>query len=167
MPEEFLGVGKGAPWVLLLSLFCVLAGLSWHKPYFISDQGNKFLADFLDNDLLAVLGFITAVGNAATLNIFLHLNKLEDESDFKPRRVRGSLKNSATSLVYVFLVAFVVVSVKPILPSDQRWEAFANTVGICCVFFSLSVLRDLTITVFHIPTKKRILEIKLRNLDRN
>lgn len=159
----FWVVGKAAPWVLLLALLAVLLGVSVHHSHFLSDSGNPFLKDFMDNDILSVLGFITAVGNAATLSIFLHLNHLEDETLAKFTRTRSSLRKSAVSLVYIFLIAFIALVIKPLLGNGEVSSAIINGVGIVCIFFSLSVLRDLTLTVFGIPTKKRIAEIKAEN----
>lgn len=133
------------------------------NPTYLSDQGNPFLREFMDNDILSVLGFLTAVGNAATLGIFLHLNKLEDETNFKAKRTKISLKKSAVSLVYSFLIVFVVLVAKNWLPSKELYSALANSVGVAMVFFSLSVLRDLTLTVFGIPTKKIVESYEKKN----
>lgn len=156
-------MGKSAPWVLLLAISALLLAVSIHYSHYLSDEGNPFLKDFMDNDILSVLGFITAVGNAATLSIFLHLNRLEDETPVKFSRTRSSLKKSAVSLVYIFMIAFLALITKPLLGSAEVSSAIMNSIGIICIIFSLSVLRDLTLTVFGIPTKKRIAEIEAEN----
>lgn len=158
-----MAVGKGAKWTLFLALCSFLAAVSFTNPEHLSDDGNSFLRDFLDNDLLSVLGFITAVGNASVLSIFLHLNHLEDEASFKTTRTRESLRKSAVSLVYVFLFSFVVVVLKPRLSHTEELNALFNSLGIVAVYFCLSVLRDLTLVVFAIPTKKKIAEMQERN----
>jgi hypothetical protein len=149
-------VGREVKWVLLLAVCSLLLSVSIKYPHFLSDTGNEFLRDFVGVNLLSVLGFITAVGNAATLSIFLHLNQLDDNADFAAKRTKRSLKLSAVSLVYVFSIAFVAVVLKGIFGSDERAEALFNSVGIVAVFFSLSVLRDLTLTVFAIPTVREV-----------
>lgn len=156
-------MGRDAPIILFIFLCSLLATFILLRPEYLSDDGNKFLRDFLDNDILSVLGFITAVGNAATLSIFLHLNSLEDEVKFKANRSKKSLKKSAISLVYAFLIAFFAVTIKHPISNSPHWTAFINSIGVACVFFSLSVLRDLTLFVFGIPTKTKILEIQKKN----
>lgn len=156
-------VGKGGPWLLLLALCAALLAISFTHPQHLSDDGNDFLSGFLDNDILSVLGFITAVGNAATLSIFLHLNNLEDRTDAKFVRTKNSLRLSAITLVYVFLIAFFAAILKPAIVTTSTGEAIFNSIGIVCVYVSLSVLRDLTLTVFNIPTVKKIEEIKKSN----
>lgn len=156
-------MSKSAPWIFFATLLSVLLFLCALKPSLLSDTGNAFLKDFLDNDILSVLGFITAVGNASVLSIFLHLNMLEDKTEAKFVRARRSLKKSAVSLIVVFLVAFFVLIVKPMLTSEDVITAIANSIGILCVFFSLSILRDLTLTVFSIPTARKIAEVAAKN----
>lgn len=147
--------------------FCLLAAIlltvSVFVPDYLSDAGNRFLREFLDIDVLSVLGFITALSNAAVLSIFLHLNYLDDEVGFSGKHVRGGLKVSALSLIIVFLLAFVTVIIKPVVPDWDILSAVLNSVGILCVVFSLSVLRDILITVTKIPTKKAIRKAQEEN----
>ena len=152
-------MGKGARWVSYL-LFCsVLIAISARYPSLLSDKGNEFLKDFLDFQILSVLGVLTAVGNAASLTIFLRLREIEDNSPARFNRASKSLKKSALSLLAVFLVAFGAVVIKPLLPEVERYQALINSVGIACVVFALSVIKDLTMTVFAIPNRERIMEI--------
>lgn len=151
-------------------VFCGLAAClftcSFYAPQFLSDTGNEFLKDFLDNDILSVLGFITALANASVLNIFLHLNYLKDEAQFTGRHIRRGLKLSAVSLIVVFLFAFLIVIAKPIVPAWEILNAILNSVGILCVFFSLSVLREIMITVVSIPSKSDIKKAQEENRKR-
>lgn len=156
-------MGKDAPIVIFIAVLAVLFSVSIFNPQALSDLGNAFLKDFMDNDILSVLGFITAVGNASTLSILLHLNHLEDETSAKFIRTKKSLRSSAVSLVFIFIVIFVTLIVKPLLPALEIYQAFSNSIGIIGMYFSLSVLRDITITVFKIPTKKEILRIAEEN----
>lgn len=160
-------MSKNAPWLVFATILVALLTVSALAPELLSDSGNSFLKDFLDNDILSVLGFITAVGNASVLSIFLHLNRLEDETEAKFKRTRSSLKKSSVSLIVVFLITFIVLILKPILGASQVVSACMNSIGILCVFFSLSVLRDLTLTVFAIPTARKIAEIAAKNKANN
>lgn len=154
---------KGIVPLLFCGLFAVLVTTSYFAPNYLSDSGNSFLRDFMDVDVLSVLGFVTALSNASILSIFLHLNYLDDEVEFTGTRVRRSLRHSAVSLVAVFLLSFVIVVVKPILPQHENLSALMNTFGILCVVFSLSVLRDISITVARIPSKRAIRKIQEEN----
>ena len=149
--------------ILFCLLFAVLMTASLFFPQFLSDQGNQFLQEFMDIDILAVLGFITALSNASILSIFLHLNYLDDEVMFSGKRVRGSLKLSAVSQSYGLLLSWVGVIIKPIIPQEVHLIAVLNSIGILCVVFSLSVLRDISLTVAKIPTKRKIRELQKKN----
>jgi hypothetical protein len=132
-------------------------------PSYLADSGNAFLKDFMDNDVLSVLGFITALSNASILSIFLHLNYLDDEAQFAGTNVRRTLRLSGLSLIVVFLIAFAIVIVKPIAPELIQLSAVLNSFGILCVVFSLSVLRDILITVTKIPTVRAIKKAQQEN----
>jgi hypothetical protein len=141
----------------------MLLMISFLFPEFLADDRNSFLQDFLDNDLLSVLGFITALSNASILSIFLHLNYLEDAVQFAATNARRTLRLSGLSLIVVFLLAFAVLIVKPIVPDWARLNAVLNSLGILCVVFSLSVLRDILITVTVLPTKRAIRKAQAEN----
>lgn len=160
-------MNRDAPVVIFIAFCSLLATTIAFYPSVLSDTGNLFLRDFMDNDILSVLGFITAVGNASTLSIFLHLNHLEDCSAAKFIRTRKSLKKSAVSLVALFALVFSSLIIKPLLPEGERYSATTNSIGVLCIFFALSVLRDITITVFRIPTVKRIAEIEKENREKD
>lgn len=149
--------------ILYLFFAAVLLAVSALYPSAFSDGGNSFLKDFMDNDVLSVLGFITALSNASILSIFLHLNYLEDEVEFIATNTRRGLRLSAISLVVIFLAAFAIVILKPILPAWEVASAIANALGILLVVFALSVLRDITLTVIKIPSKRRIVERQKKN----
>ncbi|MEI6799059.1 MAG: hypothetical protein WCO04_07575, partial [Pseudomonadota bacterium] len=61
--------------------------------------------------------------------------------------------------VYAFSVVFIALVFRPFLPDLATVDSLVNSVGIVCVFFSLSVLRDITLCVFKIPTTKEINKI--------
>ena len=153
-------MSKAQPWFLLLAFFSFLIAVSFRCPVYLSDEGNAFLRDFLDNDILSVLGFITAVGVAAILSIVLHLNELEDATGFSAKRTRRSLELSAVSFIFCFALAFVSVVLKPVFGIGQTPSALFNSFSIVLVLVSASILLDLTRTVFAIPTRRKIMDSK-------
>lgn len=150
---------RDVPILLFTLLLGVLLCISVGHPHLLSSDGNKFLEGFMDTDILSTLGFITAVGNAATLTIHIQLLNLEDSTDVRFSKTRSSLKKSAISLVYVFSIVFIALVIKPFLPHIETVDSLVNSVGIVCMFVSLSVLRDITLCVFKIPTTKDINQI--------
>jgi len=129
----------------------VLLTVSCAHPSFLNDQ-NEFLAKFVNDQLLSILGFIVAVTLASAASVHFELNKLEDEAGKPFNRTRRALRRSSYSLIVLFAVAGIVIIIKPLLPSQRYGHAFANSVAILIVYFNLSVLLDLTRTVFKIPS---------------
>jgi len=154
-------VKKMTPLLIMIILAVILLTISLCSPLSLSDN-NTFLKEFVNHEFLAILGFIVALTLGSAANIHLELNKLEDQTGQPFVRTRKKLKLSATSLVAAFLIAGALVIVKPLLRSEPEYSAIANTFAILIVFFNLSVLYDLTTTVFAIPTVKKIKELMKR-----
>lgn len=149
-------MSKIIPWTILIGLATILTVISFVAPYLLDDR-NTFLAGFVNHELLATLGFIVAVTLASAANVHFELNRIEDQTNRKFLRTRKSLGRSAYSLLFLFMLAGLVVTLKPLLPSPPSYNvALANSIAICIVFFNLSVLFDLTRTVFAIPSVKEI-----------
>lgn len=147
--------------MILIGLLTVLLTISFAEPHLLDDR-NTFLANFVNHELLSTLGFIVAVTLASAASVHFELNKIEDETGKPFRRTRGSLRKSAYSLIFLFAAAGVVVIVKPLIPNVPYNLAVANSFAIAIVFFNLSVMFDLTRTVFAIPS---VTEIKRMDSD--
>ncbi len=148
-------MSKTLPWTILVGLTTVLLSISFTNPSFLNDE-NQFLRNFVNQELLATLGFIMAITIASAGGLHLELNKLQDETSVPFRRTRRSIKRSAYSLLILFAGAVTLVVVKPLLPSAPFSAAVANSLALLIIYFNLSVLYDLTRTVFAIPTAATI-----------
>lgn len=137
--------------MILTGLLTVLLSISFMAPHILDDT-NAFLSSFVNHELLATLGFIVAVTLASAASVHFELNKLEDATGRAFSRTRQSLKKSAYSLVALFALAGVIVIVKPLLPEPPYNRAVANSFAIAIIYFNLSVLFDLTKTIFKIPS---------------
>ena len=149
---------KGLPWMILIGMATVLLSISFCNPELLDDR-NKFLAGFVNQELLATLGFILAVTLASASSLHLELNKLEDATGKPFRRTRLGIRKSAYSLLSLFGLAIVLVVVKPLLPTPPYNQAVANSIALLIIYFNVSVLFDLTRTVFRIPSVAAIKEM--------
>ncbi|WP_333839168.1 hypothetical protein [Novosphingobium sp.] len=114
------------------------------------------MADFVGSDLLSVLGFIVAVTLASAASVHFELNRLEDATGLPFKRTRKSLKYSAYSLIIIFAIATLIVIAKPAMQQSSFNEAAFNSIAICTILFNLSVMMDLTRTIFKIPSLRKI-----------
>lgn len=137
-------------------MLTVLLTISACAPYLLSDAGNKFLAGFVNQELLSLLGVIVTITLASAGNLHLELNKLQDRTNSEFRRTRLSVKLSAYSLIAIFAIAGALVIIKPMMGVDPRATAACNSVAIVLVAFSLTVLIDLTRTTFAIPASSTL-----------
>lgn len=134
----------------LIALTAVLISASICAPYYLSDDGNSFFKGFVTWELLSFLGVVVTITLASAANLHLELNKLEERTRESFKEARVAVRQSASSLLALFVAAFVLVMVKPTLASPH-WNAGVNAVAILIVLFNLAVLTDLTMAVFRIP----------------
>lgn len=153
-------MAKALPWMILTGLVTVLLSISFNAPYLLDDS-NKFLAGFVNHELLGTLGFIVAVTLASAASVHFELNRIEDATGKPFDRTRASLHKSAYSLIFLFAAAGLVVLIKPLVPKVPHNLAVANSFAIAIIFFNLSVMLDLTRTIFKIPSVEAI-----RRMDR-
>lgn len=138
-------------WTALIGILTVLLTISASAPYLLSDEGNKFLAGFVNQELLSLLGVIVTITLASAGNLHLELNKMQDRTKLPFTRTRKAVKLSAYSLIAILAAAGALVVVKPMLGPDMRATAACNAVAIVLIVFSLFVLIDMTRTIFAIP----------------
>jgi len=145
----------------LLALFGLLCAIAVKHPGIIDDR-NVFLKEFFDVDLLSFQGLLSSIAIASAANIYLHINVLTDQTGLPFKRLRKSLKKSALSLVILLGVGLTLVIGKPLLPNTSTAAGLANAVGLSVIYMNISIMWDLTVTVFSIPSKSEIESEKQR-----
>jgi peptidoglycan/LPS O-acetylase OafA/YrhL len=149
-------VTKTIAWILLIILVAILLWVSVYAPYYLSDDGNKFFKDFVNQELLSVMGVVVTITLASAANLHLEINKLQDEIDEDFAEARTAIRLSAYSLIGAFIVAGALVMIKPTAPEDQMTTALFNSGAIVILVFSAALLADLTAAVFDIPPLKEL-----------
>ena len=148
-------MSKVLPWVILTGLLTILTVISFTQPWMLDDR-NTFLKVFVGADYLATLGVIVSITLASAANIYLHLNNLSDDTGQRFSNTRRSIRRSCNSLVWAFVAAIVLVTVKPLLPSASYNLAMANSFALIILYFNASVMLDLVRTSLAIPTRHEI-----------
>jgi len=143
------------PWLILLLLMIVLIIISITTDY-IHDDRNQFLKNFVNHEFLAMLGFMVTITLGSVANIHLQLNSLEDVLDRSFDRT--ALRRSSLSMIWLFVVAFIIVLTKPIVPQDPVWiVSLFNSLAILIFYFNVMVLFDVTKAAFKIPSVKTLI----------
>ncbi len=125
--------------------------LSVAAPWVLGDK-NTFLKNFVNQEFLNVLGVFVAITLASTANLHLEFNNIE----YAVRKTfltgtRAAVKRSAFSMIVIFVLAVVVVVVKPLVDSNSEIAmSFMNGLALLLVLFNMLVLTDLTQLVFRI-----------------
>lgn len=137
---------------ILIGLAVVLFACSACAPYFLSDEGNSFLKNFVNQEMLSLIAVMATIVLASCGNLHLELNRLESELGcviFK--KSRKSIIISAYTMIVVFGLTFVLVIVKSSLRGLHE-SAFVNSVAITFIAVSISVLVDIGTSMFAIPS---------------
>lgn len=136
--------------MVLLALAGMLLSASICSPFYLSDRGNSFFKDFVNHELLSFLGLVVTITLASAANLHLELNKIEERTEEKFSETRVALRRSASALISLFAIAFILVMLKPIFSFNDHIIAMINSFTILIIVFNLAVLGDLTMAVFKI-----------------
>ena len=142
--------------ILALIILTIGIGLvSCLRPDWLSDH-NAFLKDFMNHELLAVLGVIVTITLASAANLHLEFNRLEDAFGEAFEDARKATKSYAYMLISLFVLALALVVIKPIAATNVHIEALFNGAGILIISLNILALLDLTIAVFEISPDRRL-----------
>lgn len=135
---------------LIISISFSLLVISTCAPWVLSDH-NKFLSDFVNQELLAFLGITVTISLASGANLFLELNKMEEKIQ-KPifRESKKCVKISCYFLIFLMLFSVCLVTIKPLTPENEICRALINSLGLIVVFANILVMLDLTLMIFSI-----------------
>lgn len=146
---------KTTAWIALLILTAILGSASFCVPHYLSDAGNTFFKNFVNHELLSVLGVIVTITLASAANLHLEINKLQEKTGDKFAEARTAIRLCSYSLIAVFIVAALLVMVKPAIGQAETGTALINSAVILLLVFSVGVLADLTAAIFAIEPLPR------------
>lgn len=120
------------------------------RPEWVSDH-NRFLAGFVTHELLGLLGVILAITLASISSIHLEFNKIEERHGKRGlSKSRKNLSKSAYWLIALFVIAVVVVILKPLLCDNPAAQALMNMAALLILLWHVLILISLTQLVFAI-----------------
>lgn len=134
----------------MIALTAVLAAVSAIEPAWLNDNGNPFLRDFVDNDLLSFLGVVVTITLASAANMHLQFNRIEIATGEAFSEARRAVKAYAILLLWLFAASFALVIIKPLLGSGCHSNAGFNSAAIMIVLLNILALADLTLAIFRI-----------------
>ena len=105
---------------LALCGLCVAAGIvvcvSAYAPRWLNDQ-NKFLADFMNYNLLSILGVILAITLASASSMHLKFNDIEERLKRRVMQAsRSEIESSSKWLIGIFAWLFFWLWLNPFSP---------------------------------------------------
>jgi len=143
---------KGMAYGTLLAFALLSIVLMAARPDWVSDQ-NIFLREFVNHELINVLGITLAVTLASAAQIHLAFNGIEEK--YKKRdalkRSRSELRQDTYWLISLFVAGVAVVTIKPIAAAGSATDqAFFNMLALFFLLWHVLIMVSLTQLVFAI-----------------
>lgn len=124
---------------------CVIAEPGW-----LCDK-SPFLKDFLNKEILSILGVILTITLASAAQLHLEFNKIEETHKKKfLKKSRSGVHGAAFALIWIFVIAAILVVMKPIVAETDRHQAVFNSIGLFLLWFNVIILVELTQAAFSI-----------------
>ncbi len=140
--------------ILIIATAIILLSIYFCMPAHLSDENNFFMK-FVSQELLSTLGVMLTIVISLAAYLHFELNKLEEKTGGNFDKTRSKVKLSVNALILVFILAFGVVIIKPIVAVSLNSEAAFNGLSIFFMAVNISVLIDLNRTIFKIPAIKK------------
>ena len=143
-------MNRGASYCSLMVVGFFLLAATVFRPHLISDE-NRFLADFVNQNVLAILGVILAITLASAAQIHLALNETESRMK-RPflHKTRIGVHSSSYCLIWLFLASILLVLVKPYFIAWVEWQSFFNGAVLFSLFWMVLIMASLMRLVFAI-----------------
>jgi hypothetical protein len=134
-----------ATWIVL----CITA------PWALSDQ-NRFLNDFVSDQLLGFMGVLVTISLASASNLHLELNKFEEKMGERIFvKARERIGQAASLLIGVLGFSIVLAVLKPVSQESAAFQSVFNGAALITLLVSILTLSDLTRTVFKLGPRLR------------
>jgi Flp pilus assembly protein TadB len=142
---------KSISYCILICLGAVVVALAASAPDIIADK-NAFFSAFVNHELLNILGVIVAITLASAAQLHLTLNSVEERLGQSNSFVstRAGIRSSVYGLIVLFLIALVLVIVKPIIALENWSQTLVNGAAVVIIVWNVLVLISLTEAVFGI-----------------
>ncbi len=120
------------------------------RPEWLSDT-NDFLHNFVNHELLGLLGIIMTITLASAASLHLEFNKIEER--FKQRglkKTRHGVTQDAFCLIGLFFISVLIVVIKPIVGHGEVAEAVFNGAALVILLWNILILVEITQLAFAI-----------------
>ena len=119
-----------------------------------SDERNTFLRDFVNQELLNLLGVVLAITLASVASLQVAFDKVKDNIEgLELSGTRNAVKSAIMSLNWTFLGAVVLVVIKPLMPTGcAPFVSLVNATALLLVIYYGMTLMELTILTLKMPS---------------
>ncbi|WP_210202547.1 hypothetical protein [Alsobacter soli] len=103
----------------------------------------------MSHELLGVLGIIVSVTMATVSQIVFALNSIEEKLERQGFiKTRSGVKGASYALIYLFVVALLVVLIKPITSGSPTSEAGVNALALLILIWNVLILHSILDLIF-------------------
>lgn len=142
-----------AKWILFCTWIVLWLLLSAAAPWVLSDA-NEFLRNFVNHEFLGFMGVVVTITLASASNLYIEMRKLEDRVDAGVfANSKRDVRQAAYALLLAFVVAVILVVVKPLLGSGAHIQSVVNGAALTVILFSIITLSEITVASFSLDPR--------------
>jgi hypothetical protein len=147
-------MSRTVSWCILICASALVLTLAASAPNVLSDDGNLFLKNAINQEMLAILGVILAITLASAGQLHLTMNQIEErQGEAFLSKTRANVHRTARWLIGLFCIEVGIVLVKPLIAKADWSQTIVNGFAIVVVLWTVLMLVSLTNLVFAIqPT---------------
>ena len=143
-------MNKTVAYCALLLVGFLLIAVTVLRPEIMSDN-NRFLKEFVNSNILAILGVLLTITLASAAQIHLALNEVESKIGHSfLHKTRTGVHGAAYWLIWLFILSVLVVFLKPYFYSSLYWQSFFNGAAVFILFWMVLIMSSLMKLVFAI-----------------
>jgi hypothetical protein len=141
-------MSKSVAYCTLIVAAALAVVLAAYAPAILSDR-NAFLEKFVASDILNVLGVILAITLASAGQVHLAINTIEEKFGHRGlNKTRNGVHKAAYWLIGLFLIAILIVVVKPLLAKEDWSQSLFNGAALFILLWNVLILLSLTQMIF-------------------
>jgi len=150
-------VNKHVARLVFISLAVISVIVSVLTDWF-SDERNTFLRNFVNQELLNLLGVVLAITLASVASLQVAFDKVKDNIEgLELSETRNAVKSAIMSLNWTFLGAVLLVVIKPLMPTGcTPIVSLVNATALLLVIYYGMTLMELTILTFKMPSLREL-----------
>jgi hypothetical protein len=136
-------------YTLLIGSLIAVVAITHFEPSWLGDE-NEFMRQFVDEQMLNILGVIIAIFLPSAATLYLRLAEIQRDRGVDLAKYRAAIRWNCGIVVGLFAATVVLLIFKGSVSDVKELTSAANGLTLVVLLANLLVLVDLTIAMFDV-----------------